>query len=190
MRRLPELARYERAEIDTLLDRSSLCHVGLVDDGRPVVIPTLYVRRGDDLVLHGSVASRLMRHVRDGSSICVTVTEVDGLVLASAVAALLLMPFAVGTGGSDLLDPRVLLIGAAVGLLSSVIPYSCELVALRTLSPGVFGILMSLEPAAAALAGIVVLGELLGPLQYAAIACVVVASVGATRSGQQAVLRD
>lgn len=82
MRRLPELARYERAEIDTLLDRSSLCHVGFVDDGRPVVIPTLYVRRGDELVLHGSVASRLMRHVRDGSSICVTVTEVDGLVLA------------------------------------------------------------------------------------------------------------
>ena len=76
------------------------------------------------------------------------------------------------------------------GVLSSVIPYSCELVALRTLSPGVFGILMSLEPAAAALAGIAVLGELLGPPQYAAIACVVAASVGATRSGQQAVLRD
>ena len=104
--------------------------------------------------------------------------------------ALLLTPLAVGVGGADLVDPRVLLVGAAVGLLSSVIPYSCELVALRTLSPGVFGILMSLEPAAAALAGIVVLGELLGPPQYAAIACVVAASVGATRSGQQAVLRD
>ena len=112
---------------------------------------------------------------------------VDGLVLASAVAALLLMPFAVGTGGSDLLDPRVLLIGAAVGLLSSVIPYSCELVALRSLRPAVFGILMSLEPAAAALAGIVVLGELLGPVQYAAVACVVLASIGATRSRRPAV---
>jgi inner membrane transporter RhtA len=114
----------------------------------------------------------------------------DGLAVASVVAALLLTPFAVGIGGEDLLDPRILLIGAAVGLLSSVIPYSCELVALRTLSPGVFGILMSLEPAAAALAGIVVLGELLGPAQYAAVACVVVASVGATRHGQQAVVRD
>ena len=108
--------------------------------------------------------------------------------MASVVATVLLTPLAIGIGGSDLVDPRVLLIGAAVGVLSSVIPYSCELVALRTLSPGVFGILMSLEPAA--LAGIVVLGELLGPPQYAAIACVVAASVGATRSGQQAVLRD
>lgn len=114
----------------------------------------------------------------------------DGLAVASVVATVVLTPLAVGVGGSDLVDPRVLLVGAAVGLLSSVIPYSCELVALRTLAPRVFGILMSLEPAAAALAGIVVLGELLGPAQYAAIACVVVASVGATRSGQQAVIRD
>ncbi len=114
----------------------------------------------------------------------------DGLAVASVVATVLLTPLAVGVGGSELVDPRVLLVGAAVGVLSSVIPYSCELVALRTLSPGVFGILMSLEPAAAALAGIVVLGELLGASQYVAIACVVAASVGATRSGQQAVLRD
>ena len=60
-----------------------------------------------------------------------------------------------------MLDPHVLLLGAAVGLLSSVVPYSCELVALRSLAPAVFGILMSLEPAAAALAGHLVLGELL-----------------------------
>ncbi len=114
----------------------------------------------------------------------------DGLAVASVVAAMLLTPFAVGIGGEDLLDPRILLIGAAVGLLSSVIPYSCELVALRSLSPGVFGILMSLEPAAAALAGIVVLGELLGPAQYAAVACVIAASVGATRTGRAVVVRD
>jgi len=105
--------------------------------------------------------------------------------VASLLATLLLTPFALGTGGDDLLDPRVLVIGAAVGVLSSVIPYSCELVALRSLSPGVFGILMSLEPAAAALAGILVLGELLGPAQYVAIGLVVAASVGATRSGRQ-----
>lgn len=108
----------------------------------------------------------------------------DGLAVASVVATLLLTPAAVGVGGSDLLDPRILALGALVGLLSSVIPYSCELVALRTLRPAVFSILMSLEPAAAALAGIVVLGEFLTAEQWVAMACVVIASVGATRSSR------
>ena len=107
----------------------------------------------------------------------------DGLAVASVVATLLLTPAALRSAGSDLADGRILLLGAAVGLLSSVIPYSCELVALRSLPPAVFSILMSLEPAAAALAGIVVLGEFLAPVQWVAMACVVVASVGATRSG-------
>ncbi len=106
----------------------------------------------------------------------------DGLAIASAVATLLLTAPAVVSGGRTLLDPQVLLIGALVGLLSSVIPYSCEMVALRTLAPSTFGILMSLEPAAAALAAIIVLNELLSPLQWVAVACVVVASIGATRS--------
>jgi inner membrane transporter RhtA len=108
----------------------------------------------------------------------------DGLAVASVMATLLLTPLAVRIGGDDLLDGRVLLLGAAVGLLSSVIPYSCEMVALRSLRPAVFGILMSLEPAAAALAGIVVLGEFLTPVQWVAMVCVVVASVGATRTGR------
>lgn len=107
----------------------------------------------------------------------------DGLAVASVVATLLLTPFALHVGGDELGDGRVLLLGAAVGLLSSVIPYSCEMVALRSIRPAVFGVLMSLEPAAAALAGIVVLGEFLSPVQWVAMACVVVASVGATRSG-------
>ena len=81
----------------------------------------------------------------------------DGLAVASIVAALGMTLPALLSEGSDLWDGRVLLIGALVGLLSSVIPYSCELVALRSLRPAVFGILMSLEPAAAALAAIVVL---------------------------------
>lgn len=72
----------ERRDVVKLLDRSSVCHVGLVTDGQPFVIPTLYARVGDELLLHGSVASRLVRHVRTGEPICVTVTEVDGLVLA------------------------------------------------------------------------------------------------------------
>ncbi len=107
----------------------------------------------------------------------------DGLAVASVVATVLLTPPAVYAGGRDLLDPKILALGALVGLLSSVIPYSFELVALRSLPPATFGILMSLEPAAAALAAIVVLHEFLAPLQWLAMACVVAASVGATRSG-------
>jgi inner membrane transporter RhtA len=106
----------------------------------------------------------------------------DGLAVASVVATLLLTPAAVVTGGAGLLDPTVLALGAAVGLLSSVIPYSLEMVALRRLPARTFSVLMSLEPAAAALAGVLVLSELLSPLQLVAMACVVVASIGATRS--------
>jgi len=107
----------------------------------------------------------------------------DGLAVASVVAMLLLTPLTLGRYADQLADTRILVLGAVVGLLSSVIPYTCELVALRSLRPAVFSVLMSLEPAAAALAGLVVVGELLSPLQLVAMACVVVASVGATRSG-------
>jgi len=107
----------------------------------------------------------------------------SGLAIASVVGTVALAPFAVAIGGSTLLEPRVLAVGLLVGLLSSVIPYSCELVALRTIPPRVFGILMSLEPAAAALAGMIVLHELLTPVEWLAIACVVAASVGVTRRG-------
>ena len=108
----------------------------------------------------------------------------DGLTMASVVAAVLLVPLLLEAGGTSSLDERrILLLGALVGLLSSVIPYTCELVALRSLRPSVFSVLMSLEPAAAALAGLVVLHELLSPVQLLAMACVVVASIGATRSG-------
>jgi inner membrane transporter RhtA len=107
----------------------------------------------------------------------------DGLALASVVAMLLLTPLTLGRYADQLVDTRILILGAVVGLLSSVIPYTCELVALRTLRPAVFSVLMSLEPAAAALAGLVVVGELLSPLQLVAMTCVVAASVGATRSG-------
>jgi inner membrane transporter RhtA len=107
----------------------------------------------------------------------------DGLAIASVLATVLLTVPAMVTGGETLLDGHLLLVGAMIGLLSSVIPYSCEMVALRTLPPSVFSILMSLEPAAAALAGLVVVGELLSPLQLVAMACVVAASVGATRAG-------
>jgi inner membrane transporter RhtA len=106
----------------------------------------------------------------------------DGLAVASVVATVLLTPFLVLFSGRGLGQPHVVVAGALVGLLSSVIPYSCEITALRTIRPSVFGILMSLEPAAAALVGMVVVHEFLTPVQWIALVCVVVASVGATRS--------
>lgn len=110
----------------------------------------------------------------------------SGLALASVVGTLVLGPYAVVSGGSELLDDRVLALGLLVGLMSSVVPYSLELAALRKMPPKAFGILMSLEPAAAALAGLVILGELLGPAEWVAVACVIVASVGVTRSASSA----
>lgn len=107
---------------------------------------------------------------------------VSGLAVASLVGALLLTPVAVAEAGPALLQPNVLAVGVAIGLLSSVIPYSLELIALRRMTPQVFGILMSLEPAAGALVAMLLLGELLAPLQWLAVACVVGASVGASQT--------
>ncbi len=109
---------------------------------------------------------------------------ISGLAVASVVGAVVLAPPAILEAGTDLLDPKVLALGVAIGLLSSVIPYSFELKALRRMPPRVFGVLMSLEPAAAALAAMVLLSEFLTPLQWTAVGCVVAASVGATRSAQ------
>ena len=94
----------------------------------------------------------------------------DGLTVASVVATVMLTPFLVAfSGRRGLGDPDSSPSGALVGLLSSVIPYSCEITALRTIRPSVFGILMSLEPAAAALAGMLVVGEFLTAVQWLAI---------------------
>ena len=108
----------------------------------------------------------------------------DGLAVASVVAGVGLLPFAAVDGAGAVLDARILALGALVGLLSSVVPYSLELAALRRLPPATFGILMSLEPAAAALAAMVLLREFLSPIQWLAMGCVVAASIGATRSGR------
>jgi inner membrane transporter RhtA len=102
------------------------------------------------------------------------------------VASALLAPVGITDAGGALLDPLVLTLGLAVAMLSSAIPYSLELEALRRLPAGVFGVLMSLEPAIAALAGYVVLGETLGVREVAAIGFVVVASAGAARSASPA----
>ncbi|TWP48151.1 EamA family transporter [Lentzea tibetensis] len=108
----------------------------------------------------------------------------QGLALAMVFGTLVALPFGVGSAGMALLDPVVLVVGLLVALMSSVVPYSLELEALRKIPPRVFGILMSMEPAVAALAGLVLLGEQLRPLQWVAVCCVVIASVGATRSAR------
>ena len=104
----------------------------------------------------------------------------SGLALAMAVGAVAVLPLGVAQAGAALLEPDLLAAGAALALVSSVIPYSLELEALRRLPTRVFGVLMALEPAVAALAGFVVLGQDLGAAEWAAIALVVVAGAGAT----------
>jgi inner membrane transporter RhtA len=107
---------------------------------------------------------------------------ISGIAIASMVGAIVLAPPAIVEAGSQMLNPTILALGFAIGLLSSVIPYSFELIALRRIPPRVFSILMSLEPAAAALAAMIVLGEFLRLVQWLAMGCVVVASIGATRT--------
>jgi inner membrane transporter RhtA len=104
----------------------------------------------------------------------------SGLALAMVVGGLVLLPIGIAGGGSALLDPRLLAAGAGVALLASAIPYSLELEALRRLPTQVFGILMSLEPAIAALTGFVILGEGLRGRDVLAIALVACASAGAS----------
>jgi nitroimidazol reductase NimA-like FMN-containing flavoprotein (pyridoxamine 5'-phosphate oxidase superfamily) len=82
VRRLPELARYDRGTIDAILDEALVCHLGFVQDGQPYVIPTLHARVGDELYVHGSGASRTLRELAAGTPVCVTVTLLDGIVLA------------------------------------------------------------------------------------------------------------
>jgi inner membrane transporter RhtA len=108
------------------------------------------------------------------------VPGVHGLAVAMAVSTVALLPVGVAAAGTRLLDPSLLAAGAAVGLLSSAVPYTLELAALRRLATSTFGVLMSLEPAVAALAGLVVLGERLSTAQGVAVLLVCVASAGAT----------
>ncbi|HVG22784.1 MAG TPA: pyridoxamine 5'-phosphate oxidase family protein [Thermoanaerobaculia bacterium] len=82
VRRLAKRASYDRETIHAILDEARVCHVGFVVDGAPVVIPTIHWRVGDTLYVHGSAASRMLRSLRDGVDACVTVTLIDGLVLA------------------------------------------------------------------------------------------------------------
>ncbi|MGW1286899.1 EamA family transporter [Streptomyces sp. NPDC002586] len=108
--------------------------------------------------------------------------QADGLALAMAVAALLFLPVGMASAGTRLLNPTTIALGSAVAVLSSVLPYTLELLALRRLPASTFAILMSLEPALAATAGFLVLGQSLSPTEAAAIALVIAASIGAVRT--------
>jgi inner membrane transporter RhtA len=109
----------------------------------------------------------------------------SGLAIAMVVAAVAITPVGVAAGRGALLRPGVLATGLAIGLLSSIIPYSLELEALRRIPARVFGIWMSLEPAVAALVGLVILGQALGVREWLAIGCVMVACAGAARGARQ-----
>ncbi len=123
-------------------------------------------------------ASYILLSQRVGSAL----PGIQGLALALAVAALLITPVGVVTAGTELLRPGALLLGAAVGALSSALPWGLEMVALQSLPAATFGVLMSLEPAVAALAGLVLLHQTLTPVQAAAIAVICLASAGAARA--------
>jgi len=110
----------------------------------------------------------------------------SGLTIAMLVAAVVIVPVGVTAGRGALLRPGILAIGLAIGLLSSIIPYTLELEALRRVPARVFGIWMSLEPAVAALVGLVMLGEALAVSEWAAIVCVMAACAGAARGSARA----
>ncbi|MYU20373.1 EamA family transporter [Streptomyces sp. SID8352] len=108
--------------------------------------------------------------------------QADGLALAMGVGALMFLPLGIAESGTKLIEPVTLGLGAGVALLSSVLPYTLELLALRRLPAPTFAILMSLEPAIAATAGFLILDQALTATQSAAIALVIAASMGAVRT--------
>jgi inner membrane transporter RhtA len=108
---------------------------------------------------------------------------VSPVAIAIVISALLVAPLGIAEGGSDLLDPAVLAVALAVGLLSTMIPYTLELHALKRIPSAVFGVMMSLQPAIAALVGLALLSQGLSAKEVLAIGLVVVASVGALRTG-------
>lgn len=112
--------------------------------------------------------------------------KADGLAIALAIGAVLSLPFGIASAGSALLDPVTLGLGAAVALLSSMLPYTLELLALRRIAAATFAVLMSLEPAIAAFAGFLVLSQALSVLEGLGMALVIIASIGAVRLSRSA----
>lgn len=145
----------------------------------------LGVDRTDDVPLEGLALALLAGafwggYILASARVGRLVPGMDGLAVALVVAAALALPLGAEGVAAAVGDPLILAVGVAVALLSSVIPYGLELVALRRLPTRVFGILMSLEPAAAALAGLAILGQRLAPRELVAMVLVSVASLGVT----------
>ncbi len=136
------------------------------------------------LVAGGCWAGYILVNARVGQAF----SAADGLALAMCVATIVSLPIGVAEGGTRLLFPHALALGAAVGILSSAIPYSLELEALRRIATHVFGVLMSLEPGMASLAGFLVLGQNLSLRELAGIGLVVLASAGASLAARRQVV--
>ncbi|WP_233512681.1 EamA family transporter [Micromonospora deserti] len=132
------------------------------------------------LLLCAAIAAGWAGYVLLGKAVSERVPGTRGLALGMAVAALAVLPLGVAGSGGALLDPWTLALGVAVALLSSVLPYSAELSALRRMPARVFAVLLSLEPAIGALVGLLLLGEVLAGWQAVGVACVVGAALGAT----------
>ena len=123
MRRLAERGSYGRAAADAILDEGLVCHVGLATDKGPVVIPTLYARDGDRLLVHGSVASRLLRGAGKGAEVCITVTLVDALVLArSAFHHSMNYRSVVVFGRAEVVDDPVAKLAAVEHIVETLVP--------------------------------------------------------------------
>lgn len=128
------------------------------------------------------VAGKRLGHLHGGRSVA----------LGMSVAALIVVPFGVAGAGAALLDPRLMLLGLVVAVCSSAVPYSLEMIALKRIPKRTFGVMLSVEPAIGALAGLFVLAEHLSLQQWAAIGCIVAASAGAilTTTPENAVVED
>lgn len=123
LRRLPTRGSHDREVINAILDEGFICHVGFLVDGRPVVIPTGYARAENNLLIHGSQASRMLRTLSDGVDVCVTVTLLDGLVLArSAFHHSMNYRSVVLFGRATLVADRVEKISALLALSEHIIP--------------------------------------------------------------------
>jgi inner membrane transporter RhtA len=160
--------------------------VALLSNGGPSLARTVTGHGGTGLALAGigfalAAATAWAAYIMLSAATGRRFPGSSGLGIAMIVGALVVSPAGIAQGGSALWRPAVLATGAAVGLLSSVVPYRLELEILRRIPARVFGIWMSLEPAAAALVGLVMLGESLAAREWAAIGCVMIACAGAAR---------
>jgi inner membrane transporter RhtA len=167
-----------RRRIDLLWVALAACGIGLLSGGDVEGLDPLGVAFA--LMAGGCWAAYILLGRRVGRAF----PGGSGLALALVVGAICVLPYGLLASGGDLADPSAIGIGLAVAVLSSAIPYSLELEALRRMPASLFGVLMSLEPAAAALAGFLVLDQSLTGVEALAIALVIVASAGATRSAR------